>query len=117
MYIKIDSETNIFCSSEASVAGKKFPGKIRNLGSTALHACLTADNSRNRLLAFIGKACLWDWAGAMPIISKAGGNINYLNGSPIDIKRIIKNSYALEDYVVVYNTDNFDLIRSYFTDL
>jgi fructose-1,6-bisphosphatase/inositol monophosphatase family enzyme len=115
--IPIDSETNIFCSSEINFSRIKFPGKIRNLGSTALHACLTADNKRNRLLAFTGKSYLWDWAGAIPVIKKAGGNIKYLNGRDIDIKGIIQNGYALEDYAVIYNSDNFELIKGIFNNM
>lgn len=109
----IDSETNIFCTSKAGFSIRGFPGKIRNLGSTAFHACLTADNRRNRLLAFIGQSFLWDWAGAIPIIKKAGGNIKYLDGSDIDIKKIIDNGYALEQNAVAYNSDDFKIIQNY----
>jgi len=115
--IPLDSETNIFCSSEMDFSRIKFPGKIRNLGSTALHACLTADNKRNRLLAFTGKSFLWDWAGAIPVSRKAGGNIKYLNGADIDIKGIIDNGYALEDYAVIYNSDDFELIKGIFNNI
>lgn len=109
----IDSETNIFCTSEAGFSITGFPGKIRNLGTTALHACLTADNRRNRLLAFIGQSFLWDWAGAIPIIKKAGGNIKYLDGSDLDIKKIIDNNYALEQNAAAYNSDDFKIIQNY----
>lgn len=112
--IPIDSETNIFCSSEINFSRVRFPGKIRNLGSTALHACLAADNKRNRILAFIGKSYLWDWAGAIPVVMKAGCNIKYLNGSSIDIKGIVHNGYALEDYAVIFNSGDFDKIREIF---
>lgn len=112
----IDSETNIFCSSETAVRGTRFPGKIRNLGSTALHACLTADNRRNRLLAFIGQSFLWDWAGAIPVILKAGGDIKYLDGTELDIKKIIENGYALEQNAVAYNSINFESVKTYFTE-
>lgn len=111
--LTIDSETNIFCTSEIQLSRTKFPGKIRNLGTTALHACLTADNRRNRLLAFIGQSYLWDWAGAIPVIKKAGGDIKYLDGSEINIKKIIDNGYALEQNAVAYNSDNFELIKNY----
>ena len=114
--MSIDSETNIFCSSETVIRGSKFPGKIRNLGSTALHACLTADNRRNRLLAFIGQSFLWDWAGAIPVILKAGGNIKYIDGSEINIKKIIENGYALEQSAVAYNSTNFESVKAYFAD-
>jgi len=113
-FIVIEKETNIFYSSEIQDVKVNFPGKIRNLGSTALHACLTADNSRNRVLAFIGKSFLWDWAGAIPILLKAGVKINYLSGRNIDFKAIVENNYELEDYAVAYNAENFDIIKDIF---
>lgn len=112
----IDSETNIFYASEVHhdfVIG--FPGKIRNLGSTALHACLTIDNERNRTLAFLGKSSLWDWAGAVPIILKAGGDVRYLDGSEIDYRAIIKNNYRFIDYAAAYTANDFTVIRNIFT--
>ena len=110
----IEKETNIFYSSEIRDLKIKFPGKIRNLGSTALHACLTADNSRNRLLAFIGKSYLWDWAGAIPIILKAGVKLKYLNGRDLDYKAIVENNFEFEDYAVAYNAENFEIIKDIF---
>ena len=112
--IIIESETNIFSSSEIRDVKINFPGKVRNLGSTALHACLTADNSRNRLLAFIGKSYLWDWAGAIPILLKAGVKLKYLNGLDPDYRAIIENNFELEDYMVAYNAESFDLIKNIF---
>jgi len=110
----IEKETNIFYSSEIRNIKINFPGKVRNLGSTALHACLTADNRRNRLLAFIGKSYLWDWAGAIPVILNAGVKLKYLNGSDLDYKAIIDNGFELEDYAVAYNADDFETIKDIF---
>lgn len=114
----IDCETNIFYSTE--IYGKfhiDFKGKVRNIGSTALHACLTVDNKRNRVLAFMGKSYIWDWAGAIPIIRKAGGNIKYINGEELDIKQIIENRYELKDFAIVYNSDDFSSIKNIFISL
>lgn len=86
--ISVERETNIFYASEIpGIFTIDFPGKIRNLGSTALHASLTADSRRNRVLAFIGEAYLWDWAGAIPIILKSGGEIRYLSGKNLIFKK------------------------------
>ena len=113
--IEIGKETNIFYSSEIKdLTINNFPGKIRNLGSTALHAALAADNKRNRLLAFIGKSYLWDWAGAIPIIQKAGVNLKYLNGTELDYKAIVENNFMLKDYAVAYNARDFGVIRGIF---
>jgi myo-inositol-1(or 4)-monophosphatase len=113
-YTPIEKETNIFYSSEIKGIKINFPGKARNQRSTALHACLTTDNRRNRLLAFIGKSYLWDWAGAIPVVEKAGGKIRYLDGREIDYGKIAANGFELEDYAVVYNCSNFEVIKSIF---
>jgi myo-inositol-1(or 4)-monophosphatase len=113
--IQLDSESNIFHASE--VHGGffiNFPGKIRNLGSTALHACLTVDNTRNRAVAFIGKSNLWDWAGAIPVILKARGNLKYLSGADIDYRAVIHNSYMFPDYLISYNVPDFETIKKIF---
>lgn len=110
----IEKETNIFYSSEIKGIQINFAGKARNLGSTALHACLTTDNRRNRLIAFIGKSYLWDWAGAIPVIEKAGGRLRYLDGREMDYRKIAANGFELEDYAVAYNCDDFELVKSIF---
>lgn len=111
---EIESETNIFYSSEIKNVNINFPGKVRNLGSTALHACLTADNARNRLLAFIGKSYLWDWAGAIPVLMNAGVKLKYLNGRDLDYKAIVENRFELEDYAVAYNAGDFNMMKDIF---
>lgn len=110
----IEKETNVFYSSEIKGVKINFPGKARNLGSTALHACLTTDNKRNRLLAFIGKSFLWDWAGAIPVVEKAGGKLRYLDGREIDYRKIALNGFELEDYAVAFNCEDFEIIKKIF---
>ncbi|TFH43801.1 MAG: hypothetical protein E4G96_00225 [Chrysiogenales bacterium] len=111
----IDSETNIFYASEVfHDFSMDFPGKVRNLGSTALQACLTIDNARNRTLAFIGKSHIWDWAGAIPIILKAGGNVRYMNAGEFRFRDIMRDGFTLPDYCIVYNHDDFDTVRRMF---
>lgn len=113
--MSIDGETNIFYASEAHEQYSiVFPGKVRNLGSTALHACLTIDNARNRTLAFIGRSHLWDWAGAIPIILKAGGHLRYLSGSELRYQEVIENDCKLPDFLVAYNRKDFGVIQNIF---
>ena len=114
--LEIERETNIFYASEIKNRQFDFPGKVRNLGSTALHACLTVDNRRNRVLAFIGKVNLWDWAGAIPIIKKANGNVCYISGKDIDYKEIFDNEFRLTDFAVAYTTDDFEQVKNIFKD-
>jgi fructose-1,6-bisphosphatase/inositol monophosphatase family enzyme len=113
--MRIDSESNIFHASEAhSAFDFEFNGKVRNLGSTAIHACLLVDNIRNRTVAFIGKSNLWDWAGAIPILLKAGSNLKYISGDSVDYRSIMRNDCRLVDYLVAYNLRDFEEVKKIF---
>ncbi len=113
--LPVNRETNVFYASEIY---KNFlidyPGKVRNLGSTALQGSLLADSRRNRTLAFIGSAFLWDWAGAIPIILKAGSNLRYITGEDVDFSEIIKNSYEFPEFCIAYSIDDFESVRKIF---
>ena len=116
--LQVDSETNIFYASEIHKSYRvSFPGKVRNLGSTALQAALIVDSGRNRTLAFVGRSYLWDWAGAIPIILKAGGQLKYVDGSELDIKKIVLNNYYLPDFLIAYSTRSFAGLKDYFIKL
>ncbi len=111
---RVNTETSFFCASEISnMILPEFPGKIRNLGSTAMHACLTADNARNRSLAFIGQSYLWDWAGAIPVLLKAGVKLNHLNGEEPDYKKIAENGYYIPEPLIAHTAENFEDIKKY----
>ena len=114
--LEIDSETNILAASEfqGKFLNSKFPGKLRNFGSTALHASLISDNKRNRIMLFVGKAYLWDWAAAISIVRKAGGEIKYLNGNELDFEDVIENNYEFTDYVVAYSGIDFKTLQNFF---
>ncbi len=109
----IEAETNIFLPPNLiKNCLIDFPGKVRNLGSTALHGCLVAASRETRTLAFFGKACLWDWAGAIPIIEKAGGTVRYLGGSALDFEKVIKNNCYFPEYLIAYAHHDFEMVRS-----
>ncbi len=113
--MSVDRETNIFYASEVrNIRLQNFPGKIRNLGSTAFHACLTIDNERNRVLAFIGRSFLWDWAGAIPIILKAGGHVRYLSGSTIDFPRVFNDGCSFKEDLIASGLDDLEKVSGYF---
>ncbi len=116
--IEIGKETSIFYATEVYNRIRiSFPGKVRNLGSTALHCALVADNHRNRTIAFIGSSFLWDWAGAIPIVLKAGGSLKYRDGKDIDFKEIVLNSYELPDFCIAYPIDDFEKVKGMFKEL
>ena len=111
----IDRETNLFYASEIRNRHiLDFPGKIRNLGSTAFHACLTVDNERNRVLAFIGRSFLWDWAGAIPVIIKAGGKVRYLSGKEINFREVFQNGCSFPEELIATGTQDIEKICHFF---
>jgi len=111
----IDNETNLFVTAELFQKFRiRFGGKVRNLGSTALHACLVVDNARNRTLAFMGKSYLWDWAGAIPVIIRAGGTLRYLSGRAVNYSEIMDNSFKFPEYCVAFSAGDIDDFRDIF---
>ena len=110
-----ESETNIFFASELiKTYNLTTVGKIRNLGSTALHAVLIANNIASRGLAFIGSGNLWDWAGAIPILAKANCNIKYLSERDVVFKEVAENRYEFPETLLAYSSDDFNLVKQMF---
>ncbi|MBI3725016.1 inositol monophosphatase [bacterium] len=59
----------------------KFPGKIRCLGSTALHAALVA---RGAAIGAILQAHVWDVAAVAPMLRRSGGELDEIeSGEPL----------------------------------
>lgn len=66
-----------------------FPGKVRNLGTTAGHLALVA---RGAGLASLGNGSVWDYMGGAAILIEAGGALRHVDGSTIDWPAAITNS-------------------------
>lgn len=116
--MKVDNETNLFVTAEIYQKYRlRFTGKVRNLGSTALHASLVVNNARNRTLAFMGKSYLWDWAGSIPVIIKAGGSLCYMSGRELDYREIMENSLKFPEYCVAYSAGDIGYINAIFEKL
>ncbi len=58
-----------------------FSGKVRAMGSTALHYCLVA---RGAAVGAISTGHVWDMAAAAAAIKEAGGVMKHLDGRPIE---------------------------------
>jgi fructose-1,6-bisphosphatase/inositol monophosphatase family enzyme len=68
-----------------------FSGNIRGFGSTVYHLILVA---RGVASGAIVRPCLWDIAGALPLLQRAGGDIFSLKtGEPLDIKRWARRGF------------------------
>jgi len=71
----------------------------------------------NRTLAFIGKSYLWDWAGAVPVVIRAGGFLRYMSGREVDFREIMENSFRIPEYCVAHSAGSIDMIRKIFVPL
>ncbi len=60
----------------------KFPGKTRSLGSTAANICYVARGGATG--AVLGRSNLWDIAGAVPVLERAGGRFGTVSGDQLD---------------------------------
>ena len=58
-----------------------FKGKIRSMGSTALHYLLVAKGAG---IAAVSGAHIWDYAAVAPIFHEAGGRLRHFDGQEID---------------------------------
>jgi myo-inositol-1(or 4)-monophosphatase len=111
--IKPESETNVFFASELiKDYDLTAAGKIRNLGSTALHAALVAFNTKSRGIAFVGSGNLWDWAGALPILQKADAGVKYMSGKDIDFSAVAANGCRFPEVMLAYSCESFEPARN-----
>lgn len=112
--METEQETNIFLPPYLiKNCLVDFPGKVRNLGSTALHGCMVADSRATRTMAFFGRSYLWDWAGSIPVILKAGGSIRYVSGKEIDFNEVAHNGFLFPEYLLAYAAGDFQTVRSF----
>ena len=71
-----------------------FPGKLRSLGSTVAHVLLVA---RGDACAALMRVHLWDLAGCAAILTEAGGRLETLDGSPLDLLELLPGAPFLPD--------------------
>ncbi len=68
-----------------------FRGKMRSLGSTALHYLMVA---KGVALGALAAAHVWDYVGAAAIVEEAGGVLRHLDGTEIDWPQLYDGSTA-----------------------
>ncbi|MBM4321830.1 MAG: inositol monophosphatase [Deltaproteobacteria bacterium] len=79
---------------------RRFPGKVRSIGSAALHLCFPA-----LYPGVIGalqdrRAFIWDVAAAHAICRAAGCAVTYLDGSALDYQALQSSGWQLRDFVI-----------------
>jgi len=74
--------------------GVRFPGKLRSLGSTVAHVLLVA---RGDACAALMRVHLWDLAGCAAILTEAGGRLETLDASPLNLLELLPGATPLPD--------------------
>jgi len=74
--------------------GVRFPGKLRSLGSTVAHVLLVA---RGDACAALMRVHLWDLAGCAAILTEAGGRLETLDASPLNLLELLPGAAPLPD--------------------
>ncbi len=73
---------------------KRFPGKIRSLGSTAYHMALVGRGAA--VAAVLGRPRLWDIAAGAAMLRAIGGDLRYRSGKPVEIGALLHGERAPE---------------------
>ncbi len=87
-----------------------FPGKIRNLGSTAAHITYVARGRAEG--AFLANVSYRDLAAAQVILMAAGGKIHRLDGREFHLSDYLSGQ-RIEEHLIAAPEGSFDSIRMY----
>ena len=91
-----------------------FPGKIRNLGSTAAHLCYVASG---RAEASLHKYVhIWDLAAGQILLEAAGGEIRYLDGRKFHLNDYL-DSQKIDEPLLAAPAGGHSLITQYLQPL
>jgi myo-inositol-1(or 4)-monophosphatase len=96
--LPLDNTTNVMAHSRVHqrIDLGRYPGKVRSIGSAALHICFTLVYP-GIYAAIEGKGeHVWDIAGAHAILRSHGYELAYLSGAELDYARLIQGEGAAE---------------------
>ena len=89
-----------------------YPGKTRSMGSTAANICYVARGGASA--ALLGRSSLWDIAGALAVLERAGGRLGALSGQPLDWAPLLRGEAAAEPLFVA-SAANYERLRARIT--
>jgi len=76
---------------------KRFPGKIRSLGSTAYHMALVGRGAA--VAAVLGRPRLWDIAAGAAMLRAIGGDLRYRSGAAVELGTLLRGERAPEQLI------------------
>jgi myo-inositol-1(or 4)-monophosphatase len=97
----LSTKTNVMAYSRSyqQVDWSQYPGKIRSVGSAALHLCFPLIYSGVYAAVEGRGAHIWDIAGAHAVLRSHGFDARYLNDAPLDYATMIDGNPVGEDFV------------------
>lgn len=109
----IDSNTSLLVYSHVhhDLDLQRYPGKIRNFGSTALHMCFPLIYP-GVCGALLRRVHIWDLAGAHAILDAAGFSLEYLDGSAVEYSRLVDGS-STPDFLLAAPPEAMHSIRQF----
>ncbi len=90
---------------------RRYPGKIRNIGSTALHICFPLIYP-GVCGAVLRKVHLWDLVGAHAIVQPMGMRLEYFQGGAPDYSDFLRGEPA-PDFLLVAQPDVLGFLRQH----
>lgn len=87
-----------------------FPGKIRNLGSTAAHICYVARGKAEG--ALLTNVSYQDLAAAQIILTAAGGRIYRMDGSDFHLGEYLQG-HKIDEHLLAAPRDTYNSIKMY----
>jgi fructose-1,6-bisphosphatase/inositol monophosphatase family enzyme len=96
--LPLDATTNVMAHSRVHrrVDLQHYPGKVRSIGSAALHICFTLVYPGIYAAIESEGEHVWDIAGAHAILRSCGYELTYLSGAEPDYERLIEGEGAAE---------------------
>lgn len=76
---------------------RRFPGKIRSLGSTAYHMALVARGAA--VAAVLGRPRLWDISAGAAMLRAIGGDLRYRSGATVELGALLNGERAPDHLV------------------
>ena len=96
--LPLDHTTNVMAHSRVHqrIDLRRYPGKVRSIGSAALHICFTLIYPGIYAAIEAQGEHVWDIAGAHAILRSHGYELSYLSGRELDYGQLIQGEGAAE---------------------
>ena len=111
--LPLDRTTNMMAYSRlhTQVNLARYPGKVRSIGSAALHICFTVAYPGIYASVEGRRVHIWDIAGAHAVIRSLGWTLSYLGGGAVTYEGMIEGQPA-RDLVISGRSEHVEALRT-----